>query len=171
MDGLLPAGNLREPLASLGRAGAVVLRAEEAKRLRPVVARYTQAEVWVIERMLVLPERRLRRPVVFCGIARPEGFLRMLEQAGCETAGQIAFRDHQHYRDEDVGRVLALARNTGADGFYTTAKDAVKLRPEWRERLEEVGPVEVVGLSVGFKDEAQALQQLLRCAKEDRLVG
>ncbi len=170
-DGLLPAGNLREPLASLGRAGAVVLREEEAQRLRPVVARYTQAEVWVIQRMLVLPERRLRRPVVFCGVARPEGFLRMLEQAGCKTAGQIRFRDHQHYRNEDIGRVLALARNTGADGYYTTAKDAVKLLPEWRARLEEVGPVEVVGLSVRFRDEAQALQQLLRCAKEDRLVG
>ena len=165
-DRLLPWGNLREPLASLGRAGVVVvLRAEEAERLRPVVARYTRAEVWVIRRELVLPERRLRRPVVFCGIARPEGFLRMLEQAGCEVVGQMVFRDHQRYGLAEMEGILAVARKLGADGFYTTAKDAVKLLPEWRARLEEVGPVEVVELAVKLEDEAKAVETMLRAMR------
>ena len=166
-DRLLPAGNLREPLASLARAGVVVLRAEEAERLRPVVARSTQAEVWVIRRELILPERRVRRPVVFCGIARPEGFLRMLEEAGCETMGHVVFRDHQRYGSEIVEQILAMARRAEADGFYTTAKDEVKLLPKWRARLEEVGPVEVVGLAVTLEDEAKAVATMLRALRMD----
>ncbi len=164
-DWLLPVGNLREPLRSLGRAGVVVLREEEAERLRPVVARSTQAEVWVIRRKLVLPERRLQRPVVFCGIARPESLLRMLEQAGCEAAGRVIFRDHQRYGPGEVDRIVATARRTGADGFYTTAKDAVKLLPEWRTRLEEVGPVEVVRLSVALDADAEAVATMLRAVR------
>ena len=164
-DRLLPAGNLREPLASLARADVVVLRAEEAERLRPVVAQYTQAEVWVIRRELVLPERRVRWPVVFCGIARPGSFSRMLQVAGCEPVGQVMFRDHQQYGFGEVERILTLARRAGADGFYTTAKDAVKLLPEWRARLEEVGPVEVVRLSVALDDEAKAVATMLRAVR------
>ena len=164
-DRLLPLGNLREPLASFARAGVVVLRAEEAERLRPVVARYTRAEVWVIRRELVLPERRLQRPMVFCGVSRPEGFLRMLEKAGCAAVGQTVFRDHKRYEPSDVERMLAVARKTGADGFYTTAKDVVKLLPEWRARLEEVGPVEVVGLSVRLQNEAKAVETMLRAVR------
>ncbi len=164
-DRLLPWGNLRESPRNLGRAGVVVLRAEEAERLRPVVAKYTRAEVWVIRRELALPERRLRRPVVFCGIARPEGFLRMLAKAGCEAVGHVALRDHQRYGPAIVEQILAVARKARADGFYTTAKDAVKLLPEWRARLEEVGPMEVVGLSVRLEDEAQAVAMMLRAMR------
>ncbi len=164
-DRLLPGGNLREPLRSLGRAGVVILREEEAERLRPVVARYTRAEVWMIRRELVLPERRLQRPMVFCGIARPEGFLRMLKEAGCAAAAQAVFRDHQRYGQAEVERILAEARKVGADGFYTTAKDAVKLSPEWLSRLGEVGPVEVVGLSVVLEDEAKAVATMLRAVR------
>ncbi len=164
-DRLLPAGNLREPLLSLGRAGVVVVREEEAERLRPVIAQYTRAEVWVVRRKLVLPERRLRRPAVFCGIARPAGFLHMLEEAGCEAAGRVIFRDHQRYGQGQIDQIVAVARRTGADGFYTTAKDAVKLLPEWRARLAEVGPVEVVGLSVALDGEAMAIKTMLRVVR------
>ena len=164
-DRLLPGGNLREPLGSLARAKVVVVRAEEAERLRSVVARSTRAEVWIIRRELVLPERRVRRPVVFCGIARPEGFLRMLREAGCEAAGEVVFRDHQRYGQAEVERIVAAAREVGADGSYTTAKDAVKLAPEWRRRLGEVGPAEVVGLSVVLEDEAKAVATMLRAIR------
>ena len=164
-DRLLPGGNLREPLRSLGRAAVVVLRAEEAERLRPVVARYTRAEVWVIRRELVLPEQRVRRPVVFCGIARPEGFLRMLAEAGCEAVGQVMFRDHQRYGQAEVDRIMTEAGKVRADGFYTTAKDAVKLLPEWRARLEEVGPVKVVRLAVTLGEEAKAVATMLQAVR------
>ena len=42
-DTLLPAGNLREPLAALAEADVVVLREEEADSLRSVVAGLSRA--------------------------------------------------------------------------------------------------------------------------------
>ena len=40
---------------------------------------------------------------------------------------QVTFRDHHRYEQRDIDRLLDLKRQTGADGFITTEKDAINL--------------------------------------------
>jgi tetraacyldisaccharide 4'-kinase len=116
--------------------------------------------IWVIRRRLsfgALTEKDFPGwPILFCGIARPEGFGAMLAEAGCKPVEQIAFRDHHVYTDRDIVGLLELAKRSGADGFVTTEKDAVKLAGPMREKLETVGPVIVPKLRVEFTGEAEA---------------
>ncbi|MEO6816030.1 MAG: tetraacyldisaccharide 4'-kinase [Edaphobacter sp.] len=174
-DTLLPAGNLREPLSALREADIIVIREEEAAKLQPFISDLPRKKkpivTWVIKRRLSLDgdaEKPLSaRPLAFCGIARPKGFTAMLLAEGCRPIEMIAFPDHHAYVDGDISRLLEAARQHGADGFVTTEKDAVKLTPAMRERLETVGPLVVARLSIEFSDELEALLQLI--AMERRL--
>jgi tetraacyldisaccharide 4'-kinase len=174
-DALLPAGNLREPLAMLAEADVIVVRQEEAERLREFIGRIPRRRrpltVWEIERRLSLEGEsgrpRPARPLAFCGIARPKGFTAMLEDAGCAPVETVAFPDHHAYKDGDIARLVEQARQRGADGFVTTEKDAVKLTTAMRSRLETVGPLLVARLEVKLADESKALLQLI--ALESRL--
>jgi len=71
----------------------------------------------------------LTRPVVFCGIAKPEQFFAQMRAAGITPAAAMAFPDHHRYRQRDVDRLAAMRRDLGADGFVTTEKDQVNLGP------------------------------------------
>jgi tetraacyldisaccharide 4'-kinase len=167
-DTLLPAGNLREPLASLADADIVVLREEEADSLRGVVAGLALTKrpaIWVIRRSLSLGEggevALPTRPLAFCGIARPESFKKMLAAQGYEPMEMVDFPDHHAYDDGDMRRLLEAARQVEANGFVTTEKDAVKLTPILRDRLQAIGPVVVARLSVDLLEEQEALSQLI----------
>ena len=166
---LLPAGDLREPLSALSEADVIVVREEESEALHAflisrVWSRGEAPPIWLIRRSLEfgvgggsLPKRL----VAFCGIARPEGFTRMLEERGVRPTGVVTFRDHHRYVEEDVTRLIAEARRIGADGLVTTEKDAVKLTREMRERLEEIGPLVVAELRVELVDERGVMEQMI----------
>lgn len=168
-DRLLPAGNLREPLEAVAKADVLVLREEEVDALQGFVEELTRDKsgpaVWVIRRTLSLGEggeiALPTMPLAFCGIARPEGFGRMLKGQGYEPVEMVVFADHHPYGEKDVQRLLERARASGANGFCTTEKDAVKLTDEMRERLEAVGPIVVARLNVELLDEKDALIQLV----------
>jgi tetraacyldisaccharide 4'-kinase len=175
-DLLLPAGNLREPLSTLGEAQVILLREEEAERLRSFVKDLTRNKknspaIWVVRRQLafgVLADLEetgkampCKRPLAFCGIARPAGFTAMLRAQSCHPVETVAFADHHPYKDADIDQLLARARQQNADGFVTTEKDAVKLTPEMRQTLEKAGPLVVARLSVTLVDESNAVAQLI----------
>ena len=168
-DRLLPAGNLREPLGALAEADVVVLREEEAGSLRGVVAGLKRVKgkpaIWVIRRQLSLVEGGdavlPTMPFAFCGIARPKGFVGMLSARGYEPMQTMFFPDHHAYDEQDVVRLVKRARDCKANGFVTTEKDAVKLTPVLRDRLESIGPIVVARLDVELVDEKDALAQLV----------
>jgi tetraacyldisaccharide 4'-kinase len=162
-EALLPAGNRRERLAALGRADAVVLREEERRRVEARVRGLMRqdAVVWSVRRELRFAEGCAgTRPLAFCAIARPEGFWTMLKDAGCQLAEIVAFGDHHAYAMVDAVRMVAMAKECGATGFITTEKDAVKLTDTMMERLRDVGPVCVAGLTARFVDEADVVREL-----------
>ena len=168
-DALLPAGNLREPLEALEAADIVVLREEEAESLRVVVAAIWGAKtpvIWVIRRTLSLGEGGAAtlpsRPFAFCGIARPEGFTKMLAEQGYQPMDATFFPDHHAYNDDDVRLLLKSARLVEANGFVTTEKDAVKLTPILLDHLKTLGPVVVARLTVELLHEQESLLQLMR---------
>ena len=171
-DVLLPAGNLREGLASLGRADAIVIRQQERMSIRPRVRALVPdgTPLWTVQRLLRFPAplgvlSAGLRPVAFCAIARPEGFAEMLHDAGCGVIETIAFGDHHAYTDAGIEHIIKVAKVLNASGFVTTEKDDVKLTAPMRERLATVGPLAVVVLEVEFINPAEVLSDL-----EERLT-
>ncbi|MGA8274619.1 MAG: tetraacyldisaccharide 4'-kinase, partial [Candidatus Sulfotelmatobacter sp.] len=91
-DRLLPGGRLREPLRSLHRADAVGLTSGASAESFPLAHKM----VWRVRRGIV-PQNIPPRPVVFCGIARPQNFLLQLRAAGIDPCAEAFFRDHHAY--------------------------------------------------------------------------
>jgi tetraacyldisaccharide 4'-kinase len=171
-DVLLPAGNLREGLAILGRADAIVIRQQERMNIRPRVRALVPegTPLWTVQRMLRFPAplgvlSAGLRPVAFCAIARPEGFAEMLHDAGCGVIETIAFGDHHAYTAAGIEHIIKVAKSLNASGFVTTEKDDVKLTAPMRARLATVGPLAVVVLEVEFINPAEVLSDL-----EERLT-
>jgi tetraacyldisaccharide 4'-kinase len=121
-DRLLPSGRLREPLSSLCRADAIVLPADmtaehPALRGKPI---------WRMHREIRL-DNVPAKPVVFCGIAKPQQFFAQVRAAGITAATEVVFPDHHAYDRSDMDRLAAMQRDFGAGGFVTTEKDQVNL--------------------------------------------
>ncbi len=181
VDGLLPAGNLREPLTALRRAQAVAVREDELpvveRRLRGLLQK--DVPLWTVRRTLRFPAPlgvfgAGLRPLAFCALARPESFAVMLAKAGCGVVDTVMFPDHHRYDGRDTAELIRLAKEMHATGFVTTEKDAVKLSPALCQALEEaVGPLMVVALDAAFVYESPVMRLLesrLRAVAADLAV-
>lgn len=139
---LLPAGRLREPLASLARADVIVVtkteqadpeRARALARLHAPGVPVYHAKTLVLgiesERGEAVAPRNLPPGtlVAVAGIAKPEAFWSTIESLGIEPVERLAFPDHETYGAFTLGRILRVAEETGATALITTEKDAVKL--------------------------------------------
>jgi tetraacyldisaccharide 4'-kinase len=158
-DSLLPTGRLREPLASLTRADAIVLASGASPEPFPLEGKF----VWRAKRGII-PQSVPPRPVVFCAIARPQNFLLQLRAANIEPAAQAFYRDHHAYTEKDVRELLELKTRSEAGGFVTTEKDAVNLGPY----LSVVQPLSVVPVRMELADAANAVDTMLRKIEERR---
>jgi tetraacyldisaccharide 4'-kinase len=125
-DWLLPAGNLREPLAAVRRASVIAIPADEPELETELRAWGWQGPLWRLHRAMEIPA--VEGPVAaFCGIARPEQFFAGLEAAGVTLAARFAFPDHFTYTGAVLEELLATAREKGATAIVTTEKDLVRL--------------------------------------------
>lgn len=156
-DRLLPAGRLREPLASLRRADAIVLTSGASPDPFPVEGKI----IWRARRGIV-PKNVQPRPVVFCGIARPQNFLLQLRSASIEPVAEAFYRDHHAYTQKDIRELLELKRRSEAGGFVTTEKDAINLGPY----LAALEPLAVIPVRMELADAANALDTMLRQIEE-----
>ncbi len=169
-DTLLPAGNLREPLSALRRADAFAVREDELDQVAEPLQRFGGPEVplWTIRRTLRFPAPlgvfgAGLRPLAFCALARPESFATMLAGAGCGVVDTVVFPDHHRYEERDLQTLIRVARQLKATGLVTSEKDAVKLLPAVRTRLEgEIGPLMVVSLQVSFVYESPVVRALVK---------
>lgn len=158
-DRLLPAGRLREPLRSLRRADAAVLTSGASSEKFPLEGKV----VWRVRRGII-PLEVPPRPVVFCGIARPQNFVLQLRAANIEPAAEAFYRDHHRYHEKDIRELIELKRHSEGGGFVTTEKDAVNLG----EYLSAVQPLAVVPVKMELVDAANALDTMLRIVAERR---
>ena len=156
-DQLLPAGRLREPLASLSRADSIVLASGATAESFPLVGKL----VWRVRRGIAT-QNVPPRPVVFCGIARPQTFVLQLRAAQIEPAAEAFYRDHHAYSEKDVRELLALKQRSEAGGFVTTEKDAVNLGPY----LSALEPLSVIPVRMELADATNALDTMLRVIEE-----
>ncbi len=140
---LPPGGRLREPLASVRHADAVIWSLGDpplggAPDIEGLVAgleaygfrgRSFQSRTDVLpathERNEELPDGA--RVFLVTGIARPGRVARALARMPYETVGAIEFPDHHPYTDDTLRRIEREWRDSGADWVITTGKDHVKL--------------------------------------------
>lgn len=160
-DRLLPAGRLREGLSSVRRADAVVLASGASAESFPVEGK----TVWRARRGIVLPVAPKTvppRPVVFCGIARPQNFVLQLRAANIEPVAEAFYRDHHAYSEKDIRELLELKQRSESGGFVTTEKDAVNLGAY----LSAVAPLAVVPVKMELSDAANAVDTMLQKIEE-----
>ncbi|NWG45159.1 MAG: tetraacyldisaccharide 4'-kinase [Alphaproteobacteria bacterium] len=149
---VFPAGPLREaPGRGLARADLVILMGEGPG---PRILAGWPGPV-VRARLAPAPDAvrfRGRAVVAFAGIGRPAKFFSTLTGLGARLAGAHALADHAVPGEGFLSRLASAAEAAGAV-LVTTAKDAVRLSPAWRARvdvlevtveLEEEGPVEAL---------------------------
>ena len=158
-DQLLPAGRLREPLGALRRADAVVLMSGAKPEDFPLAGKL----VWRARRG-ISPKGLPKKAVAFCGIARPQNFLLQLKLAGCEPSAAAAFRDHYHYKQSDIADLLELRRQSDAEVFVTTEKDAINLGP----LLDQLHPIAIAQVTMQLADAGAAIDAMLRVLADKR---
>jgi tetraacyldisaccharide 4'-kinase len=154
---VFPAGPLREPVAAAAaRCQAAVLigpDATDALAKLPPALRVHRAHLVPGPVAAALAGRRV---LGFAGIAMPGKFFATLAEAGAEVVAHWAFPDHHPYTQAELDDLLAEAERLDALPV-TTAKDAVRLPPAVRER------VQVLTVSLAWED-PDAPEVLLRTA-------
>ena len=175
---LFPRGLLREPLAALSRADAVVVTrcdlvdsgtvASIVETVRSRCGSRTPA-VWAESRhgptrlrfasgdAAPLEHLAGRRVVAVCGIGNPAPFRATLERLGAATVGSLTFPDHHDYDDGDLARIVDAAKRSDAEWVVTTLKDLVKIR---RDRLDGL-PLAAVEIELAITSGREPLERLL----------
>lgn len=147
---LLPRGLLREPIASLARADAVVLSranliAEEPRQtIREIVAKHAPQAVWaeavhVPKSLLTWPgsEQNIgslagKNVALISAIGNPEAFAATVRRCGANVVGTMSLPDHDSYASAAVKSIVSWLNNLG-DGpieVVCTHKDLVKLQTD-----------------------------------------
>lgn len=178
-DRLLPRGYLREPLACLARADAVVVTraaavdGQLAERIelyhgRPPIAwsRHVWTRLAIVEsngepEYVEVEWLRGKRVLTLLGVGNPQSIIDQLEQAGATVSANIPARDHQRYEPAIV--TVARSLCDGVEALVMTAKDWVKAR-----RLIDPGswpvPIVVPWLEIDVYEGGEALKDLVRGA-------
>jgi tetraacyldisaccharide 4'-kinase len=163
---VIPLGRLREPLAALGRADAIVVtrtapgesiaaieaRVREFNAKAPVFQAHVAVRGWrdVEGEAASLPPR----VAAFCGLGNPDSFWRTLRALGVAPVCRRAFGDHHRYSCQELAELAA-----GAEALVTTEKDMANLPAGWQQA---VAPLTVLWLEIGVEvDQAEALMRLV----------
>ena len=142
---VFPRGMLREPLAALVRAHAVVVTnptdaarvdavATTVRRFNPTAPvlaasyHYRDAIETGSGRRAPVTELSGRRLMAFAGLGSPRGFADTLDAVGVQRAGLVEFPDHHWFTASDLRELAHDARAAGAEGLITTEKDWIRLR-------------------------------------------
>jgi tetraacyldisaccharide 4'-kinase len=168
-EGLLPAGNLREPRKAARRATIIAIPApDNAPELEAALRKWGwEGPVWHLHRKMDLPP--FDGPAAaFCGIARPEQFFAGLEAAGLHIAARVAFPDHHRFTPADVNSLVATAKKTGAAALITTEKDLVRLG-QLASAFPQSLPLKTAHLRIEVEHESEAIDWLVEFLESTRL--
>ena len=140
----VPAGPMRERLAGLARADAVVVTGDDETGLLDLLrGRFPGMPVFHVKRRLHSGDAKALadQPVVaFAGTGDPEGFFSMLEEAGVNIAARVPLADHEPLTRTRMTELRDLAKEHGAL-LATTEKDVARL-----SRREDIDSVRMVRL-------------------------
>ena len=149
--GLLPYGNLREPLTALERADIVLLThsdlvseeqlsdvKKEIKRINPALpvvnAAHKPKKFFDLINKEDIPLENLKGSAVsFCGLGDPGSFESTLKNLGLTLKQTWRYADHRKYTLKDIETLENLR---GKLPLITTFKDYVKLPDGWQNVIQ-----------------------------------
>ena len=138
---VLPAGLLREPVAALKRADAVVVTRcdqtteaeltqleEKLQQINPnmIIARSIHTPICaksLAHKEISLEELKDKKIFAFCGIGNPDAFLNTIKKIEANLVGSKIYNDHYHYTDDCLAGIYEQARHLKVDLILTTQKD------------------------------------------------
>jgi len=139
---LLPLGMMRESFRSIKRADAVIVNRKFSEishiplplkkhfqNTKIFTAYYKAAGFYDVKnkQFYKLEDFKGQKSLVVSGIARPQSFLRVLEQNQIDTKDKLIFKDHQNYTSEEIQQIRKTFYGKNSHSVITTEKDAVKL--------------------------------------------
>ena len=128
---LLPAGPLREPQSALVRADAIIIIKSYKKNKKADVKVPVNIPVFYAENKTISPYADDVPLVAFSGIGYPKKFFDRLNN----VVARRAFADHYQYTDEDIKKLMRLAKKRNAN-LVTTEKDWVRLPESVRSQIK-----------------------------------
>lgn len=137
---LLPRGPLREPLFSISRADAIVLKTtggvnefntfrDKIKANIPIF--YGKIKINSIRHVLndsELTDGSQRKFIAFSGIGNPLSFIQLLMINNLKPLKFIEFEDHTIYDIKKINQIVNSALTVNAEVAICTEKDAIKLK-------------------------------------------
>jgi len=150
--GLLPYGNLREPLTALERANLVLLThsdlvsqtkianiKKEINKYNPSLliaeAVHKPKHYFDLIKNETVPLADLTGPAAcFCALGDPKSFETTLKNLGLTLKQTWRYADHKTYTLDDIKNMAALRGNLP---LITTFKDYVKLPAGWQEYIKD----------------------------------
>jgi len=168
---MLPAGLLREPVASLKRVDAVVITRcdqiietklsqieKELGTINPnmIIARSIHAPTFVKSadnKEISLEQLKDKKIFAFCGIGNPDAFLNTIKTIGSELVGSKVYNDHHHYTDDCLADIYEQAGGLKADLILTTQKDWTKIISDFRFQISDFEsslPFAYIGIEIKF---------------------
>lgn len=160
---VLPAGPLRENLAvGLNAANAVVITGKDKAGVKQTLRQWQHpilnADLQMDETVTDLRDKAV---IAFAGLARPDKFFEGLRENGVHPLNCIPFPDHHPFSDLDLSQLTHLALQAEAL-LVTTPKDAARLPPAFRRKVQVVG----VGLHWTSPEMIESLLDHLLMEKE-----
>jgi tetraacyldisaccharide 4'-kinase len=132
--------SLREPASSLGRADIILIEKgtnlqekEKMKKTFPQSAIFKYSVESTGFFRLKKKEKESakgfqeKRVIAFCGIARPDRFLALLQKEAIHPVDFLTFPDHYSYSLHSLEKISTRYQKLKADALITTEKDAVKI--------------------------------------------
>lgn len=173
---LFPRGMLREPVAHLRRADAVVLtcgqRSNDVSTSVKMIQKYIPgkpifscfyrptefrepAAHGQTHHVEILTGRKI---LAFSGIAQNDKFAAILSELGGHIVKFIPFSDHHWYTNSEVTQILRIAQDLRVDYIVTTEKDYVRIG----KRLSSSFPTLILVISLSFGKDTEAFENFVR---------
>lgn len=166
---MVPFGRLREPLASMRRADAVIVTRSDQpfdrRSFENTIMKCAHAGTPVfyahhkMTNLIRLSDGAgasfagfaQGRIAAVSGIARPDRFIADLEQMGMNIALRRDFEDHHRYTREELSEIIQRALETRAEAIITTEKDAANLPADFAG--SSALPIFAARIEFGCEDE------------------
>ena len=176
---LLPAGLLREPLASLMRADVLVLTkvdecSEGLNSIKKVIQNINNKAL-VLEcnhkaSGLYEPINKKNKNLkllinekvfTFCAIGSAESFRRTLKKLNVNIAGYKDYLDHYKYGDDDIDAIINAATVSKAKIIITTEKDWMRLDANMVWKLSNNHRFYLLKIAIELVDKKEMLNEKL----------
>ncbi|MCD6134568.1 MAG: tetraacyldisaccharide 4'-kinase [Candidatus Omnitrophica bacterium] len=136
----LPAGPLREPLASIKRANIIVVREADSetrgviinfiKGINPRACLYFAS--YQLKKFVDIKDgspKSLEEAAVLTAIGWPQGFIALLERARIQIKESFIYPDHTLLSQKEWKRIERICKEKGIGNLVITAKDKARVYP------------------------------------------